>query len=579
MTGTENIIYQLHVAALSITPGIPLIFMIGCFIPSLQKKVEKLLPLAAVPALFAGFFIPIGTAVGVPWFFMGGRMGLDDISRIFLLSSAVVWLFAAIDLNRKMKKVQHRHILFGCFLAAMAGNFGLILAQELLGFYLFFALMSFSTYGLVVFYKSNASLRAGRIYITMVMISEVALFAALALLAQNSGSFVISDLKGVACPPIAMLALYIGLGVKIGALPLHVWMVPSYQATPTPAAAALAGAMVNAGILGWIRLLIPLEHVAPGWAILFTATGITAVFFGVVLGLAQRGPGAVLACSSISQMGIISAIIGTTLFMPQLKPQAIVVLSFFAVHHAFAKSSLFFGYGALIRKGGQLTKIHFAALLFPALSLAGLPMTSGAITKNSLKELIAAFNSPWSDAGYYLLSVSSIATTLLILHFIRVLNRTVSKGTETTSDNHLAWYGSIFMAAVTMWIWPKSQDAALSSLAISKLWHSLWPIILGCGIGFLLKMIKVPKNLISVDIRQTVIDVFNRPAWQKKRQVLRHSLYMLLESDLWVLHHAHRTWRHAKIGQKIGKIEKMFTRWIMVGLFYLVLCLTMLYLL
>ena len=63
----------------------------------------------------------------------------------------------------------------------MSGNLGLIVAQDVLSFYLFFALMSFSAYGLIVHKRDPEALRAGRVYIYLVVLGEVLLFAGLVL--------------------------------------------------------------------------------------------------------------------------------------------------------------------------------------------------------------------------------------------------------------------------------------------------------------------------------------------------------------------------------------------------------------
>lgn len=579
MTGDIAFINQCHVAALSITPGLPLILAVGCFLLARRKPLGKVLPLAAIPALLTGFYAPIDMVVNVPWFFMGGRMGLDNIGRIFLISTAVVWLLAGISLGRNMSEKKGRHVLFGCFLTAMSGNFGLILAQEVLGFYLFFALMSFSVYGLVVFHKKEAHLRAGRIYIVMVMIGEVALFTALIVLAKNAESFAIAGLAEIACPPAAVILLYIGLGVKIGALPLHVWMPPAYQATPTPAAAALAGAMVNAGIFGWMRLLFPLHAVPPGWALMFILAGATAVFWGVILGFRQQEPGAVLACSSISQMGLATVIVGLGLLVPALRPQATVVITLFAVHHAFAKSSLFFGYDAFTRGDGKLSPPQVAALLLPALSLAGLPLTSGAMVKTGLKDFIALLGPPWTEAVNCVLSVSSVATTLLVLHFIRVLYLSRVKSAEINSGNHAAWYGSVTLVALMPWFWPLARAAAFHSLNPLKIWQSFWPVMLGCLLVLGWNRLAALKIRLNVPFPSITTGFFKQFAGPDKQEALRHRLHVLQETDLRLLHYGWRSWRHAHIVRRLGKIEKVFGRWGMVGLFYLALSLSMLFLL
>jgi formate hydrogenlyase subunit 3/multisubunit Na+/H+ antiporter MnhD subunit len=108
----------------------------------------------------------------------------------------------------------------------------------------------------------------------------------------------------------AMLALLIlGFGLKIGLVPLHVWMPLVYTAAPIPAAAVLSGAAVKAGLIGFIRFL-PLGVAMPRWGEALAVAGIFSAFYGVLVGITQQNPKTVLAYSSISQMGLLAAALG-----------------------------------------------------------------------------------------------------------------------------------------------------------------------------------------------------------------------------------------------------------------------------
>ncbi|MBW1751357.1 MAG: hypothetical protein JRJ37_11845 [Deltaproteobacteria bacterium] len=294
-----------------------------------------------MPAFVTALTAPIDVIVEVGWFFMGSRMGLDETGRIFLCSAAFIWFLACFS-SRSLLKDDHNQTRFLVFfLTAMAGNFGLILAQGVLGFYLFFAVMSFAAYGLVVHKGTDEAAKAGRVYLTLVMIGEVALCTALIILVHDTGSLAIEDIAGVSYQPLTLALLFIGFGVKIGALPLHGWMIPAYQAAPIPAAAVLAGAMVNAGILGWLRFLPLGKTSCPEGAVLFITAGALAAMYGVIIGLNRKQAGAVLGCSSISQMGLITVIFGLGLLDHDAGLNAAPVLILYVVHHSLAKSSLF----------------------------------------------------------------------------------------------------------------------------------------------------------------------------------------------------------------------------------------------
>ena len=554
---TSSTIYALTYASVA---GIPLLLTVMCCTP-MKKTIGSLLPWAPVPALLIAVFSPLHIFVDVPWFFMGGRMGLDETGRIFLVLSGFIWLLAAFNANRRLL-VDHKHARFnGFFLAAMAGNFGLILAQGMLGYYLFFALMSFATYGLVAHTQTDESQKAGRIYLVLVMIGEVALFIALVIMSSSVPNLAITTL-GPPPQPLTILLLFIGFGVKIGALPCHSWMPLAYQATAIPAATALAGAMVNAGILGWLRF-IPLGQVTcPRESILFIVAGAMASLYGVALGLTKKKPGAILACSSISQMGLMTVIFGLGLSAIDAGKQAATILVIYVAHHSLAKSCLFLGYDKLESRQHRPTPGQLAILLIPALALAGLPFTSGAIAKTAFKGLTSFIGPPWLGIGRWFLPLTAVGTTMLVLHFIDVLYRAKSKHHRSVSHSSLPFTASLIAVVATLWLWPVSRHHAGHSLVAIKIWYSFWPVMLGSLLFTAWTCLREKSTQDShffesneSTARQSKIPSY-RPSPGIAARVCHSAYSHFLVMVLW-----------------LQKTEKIVGRWTVAGLSYLVLCL------
>jgi formate hydrogenlyase subunit 3/multisubunit Na+/H+ antiporter MnhD subunit len=199
-----------------------------------------------------------------------------------------------------------------CWLLTLVGNIGVFITADLASFYLSFALVSVPAYGLLVHDATPKTQRAGAIYMALTLLGETFLLIGFVLLAAGtpSGSLAIRDcLAALPASPWRdpTLALLIaGFGLKAGLVPLHVWMPLTYAAAPAPAACVLSGAVVKAGVIGFIRF-IPLDHGLPGWGGALAATGLLSAFYGVAVGITQANPKTVLAYSSISQMGLIAA--------------------------------------------------------------------------------------------------------------------------------------------------------------------------------------------------------------------------------------------------------------------------------
>ena len=228
----------------------------------------------------------------------------------------------------------------------MGGNFGLILAMDMLSYLVAFALMSFASYSLVVHTQDPEAVRSGRVYMALVVIGEIFLFSALFLHAGKGGDTNLHSLSGVLAAPNVALLLALGFGIKAGAVVLHVWLPLAHTVAPTPASAVLSGSMIKAGLLGWIRFLPPGGGGDPAWGAVFIAGGITAAFYGVAIGLGQKHPKTVLAYSSISQMGLITVAFGIGLTLERGRRSAAAVLCY-AFHHALAKGALFLGVGVV----------------------------------------------------------------------------------------------------------------------------------------------------------------------------------------------------------------------------------------
>ena len=209
-----------------------------------------------------------------------------------------------------------------------------------------------------------------------------------------------------------MLLLIVGFGIKLALPGLHLWLPQAYAVAPAPAVAVLSGAMIKAGLLGWLRFLPPGDAALIGWGQVLMVVGVTGIFFGAIAGLLQQQPRVLLGYSSISKMGVLTAGMGAALAWPAAAPALIGALVIYAAHHALVKGALFLGLG-LIERGGLRPWI-WAGLGFLALALAGAPLTSGALAKSMLTTSLP------DEAQYLvtLLSVAAFATTLLMARLL-----------------------------------------------------------------------------------------------------------------------------------------------------------------
>jgi hydrogenase-4 component B len=400
--------------------------------------------IAPLPALLAAAIVPVGSSVSLPWLLLGVELGLDDTGLVFLLFSGLLWLVASLYAagSEAGDPKAARFRIF--FLLAMAGNLGLIVAQDAVSFYLGFTLMGLAVYGLIAHPASQHTRRAARRYLVWTIAGEMLLFVAVVMLAaQHGGVMSFSVLQSSAPGGFVMLLLLTGFGIKLALPGLHLWLPQAYAVTPTPAVAVLSGAMIKVGLLGWLRFLPPGDATLISWGHVLLVVGITGICFGAIAGLLQRRPRLLLGYSSISKMGVLTTGMGAALAWPETAPVVIVAVVIYAAHHALVKGALFLGLG-LVEHNDLRPRIK-AGLVFLALTLAGAPLTSGAFAKS----VLTASLPQGAQFLLLLLAVSAFATTLLMARFLYLVWKQGSRKTSPLpAESHIAWLMLLAVIAV-----------------------------------------------------------------------------------------------------------------------------------
>lgn len=470
---------------------LPAALAVAMSLPVLRGAAWRLMPLAPLPALALALLTPAETAPDAwpvlrgDWLVLGSELGLDPVSRLFLAFTAILWV-AAGSAARHWLRGDPRGAAFGvCFLMAMTGNLGLILARDAASFYAFFALMSFASYGLVLHEQSDKARAAARVYIGFVIAGELALFAGLALAAAGAGSLMLADLRASAPEGLAALLLMAGFGVKLGLVPLHFWLPPAHGAAPVPASAVLSGAMIKAGLFGMIATL-PLGVVAfDDLGPLVMSAGLVTIFAALLLGVQQDNPKAVLGFSSVSQMGILALGLGAGMLAPEAWPAILPVLVFLAAHHALAKGALFLGVGAVAAQApGAGRWLMLGALALPALVLAGLPATSGALGKEALKAALAEGSAMWLPWLVLALTLSGAATTLLMARHLFLLARKTPPAPQALAPEAIAlpFFGLALGAITLPGLWPWLAGPLAAPLAQARP-GAFWPVAAGLAVA------------------------------------------------------------------------------------------------
>jgi formate hydrogenlyase subunit 3/multisubunit Na+/H+ antiporter MnhD subunit len=467
---------------LIIVPAAPLL---AAALALAWPRAATVLTLAAgAPAVAAAFALPVGAAVGLDGLLYGARLGLDATGGAFLFPAALVWLAAA--LYALGGRGLHSRGVRSGFPLAMAGNFAMVLAQDAATLFAAYALMSFSAYLLVVERGDAAAWRAGRVYIALVVVGEVVVLSGL-ILAANAAvgppQLGFDALRAAPAGPLAWGLLWVGFGIKAALVPLHFSLPLAYGATRTAGATALAGAMVNAGLLGWLRLLPGGEagNEVLGQAMMLF--GLLGAFYGALVGVTQTHAHTLLGYSSVSQMGLMAVGVGAGLAAPESWPLVVAAVGLYALHHALAKAALFVGVGVAEGVAGASRRLAVLLTAVPALALAGVPLTSGALAKPVLKDALIGLGEPWGGLLGLALPLATVGTTLLMARLLYLVTREPGG----SGVGRAPWLsGALLLAGVllsTGW-WPGgSRLVPAEALSADAVWAATWPVAVGAAVA------------------------------------------------------------------------------------------------
>lgn len=453
--------------------------------PRARQAVGLALPIIPLPALMAAFFVAESAEYRFDWLLFAGSWSLDPTRRIMLAAMAAMWCIGGcLALTSHGTRTKLPQLVIP-WLATLTGTMWLAVAQDIAGFYSGFALMSFGAYALVVADGTAASRSAGRVYLVFTVLGEMAILCGL-LFASHAGAntAMLAVPDAIAQSPRAVMItafLLLGFGVKCALFGVHMWLPSVYTAAPAAVRVVLGGAMINAGVLGWVSTLPLGSGAASALALPLVVAGLVAALGAAVIGSMQLRAATVLGYSSISQMGMITVLLGVGLAAPDVTGQFVAVIALFAAHHGVTKGTLFVS-AEVVETG---VRRSWPLFVVPALVLAGAPATTGAIAKLGLKATL--YDAGWSWVIPWL-TAAAIGTTLLMARALwcatpaRETPETMPDA--ATSLTVLGWCAVIVVLTAPWWM--PSPDAGYAGLTVHDAMELLWPIAAGSAVAALL---------------------------------------------------------------------------------------------
>jgi proton-translocating NADH-quinone oxidoreductase chain M len=282
-------------------------------------------------------------------------------------------------------------LYFSLYLAFSMGMLGTVLATNLIEFYVFFELMLVPSFFMIAFYGYGARRRIALMFFFWTHVGAVVLLLGLLAMGFFAGGFDFDTIKANAANipaqwlHLIVFALVLGLGVKLAAFLLHIWLPYAHAEAPTPVSALLSPAMIGIGAYGILRLWLELLGGTGSYeqySLYINMWGLATMIYGGAMALMQDDIKKVLAYSSISQMGYILFGLGSESVL------GITGGTLMYVTHGLGKAILFMMAGSIIlqtgtrsmaKLGGLAGKMPYTAVIamIGALTIIGIPPTSG----------------------------------------------------------------------------------------------------------------------------------------------------------------------------------------------------------
>ena len=259
---------------------------------------------------------------------LGLSFRVDLLSYIMVIITTLIWLFVMMYSHHYMLHEIHRNRFYFFLSLTLSSILGTLLAGDLLTMFLFFEIMTLSSFMLVTHGESAESLSAGYQYLFIGVFGGIMILLAIILQIITIGTLSFEPMA-IRFEQVGLIRyfiiglLFIGFGIKAGMAPVHVWLPRAHPVAPTPASALLSGILIKIGAYGILRVMItytfpenPFLNLYSAWdfgelvGYIMIWIGIITMLIGVFLALQQSNAKKMLAYHSISQMGYILLGIG-----------------------------------------------------------------------------------------------------------------------------------------------------------------------------------------------------------------------------------------------------------------------------
>lgn len=377
----------------------------------LREIFVQVVPVAVLAAAVFLLFQP-QAAVALPGVAgLGLHFAAGGLRSLLVLVSAFLWAMTGLNCPSYFEHAEGCNRFYVFWLLTLGALMGVFLAADLFTLFVFFEMMSFTSYIWVVQNETEEALRAGETYLAVAVIGGMALLSGVLLLANLLGTVTLTELSAVvaALPAEKLGRLYVagalclvGFGAKAGMFPLHIWLPKAHPVAPAPASALLSGILTKSGVFGVLILCRYLFWADLAWNRVVLALGVVTMVLGAVLALLSIDLKRTLACSSMSQIGFILVGVAMQGYLVGENALAAWGTVLHMLNHSLIKLVLFVAAGVIylgthsldlndIRGWGRNKPLLKLTFFIGAASIAGVPGFPGYVSKTLLHESLVEY--------------------------------------------------------------------------------------------------------------------------------------------------------------------------------------------
>ena len=367
-----------------------------------------------VLVLLFTLFLPMLTpSLDIPGVFVYGlHFTTGGFRSVYSIVTAVMWAgttaFAKEYFAHERENL-NRYWLF--VLMTLGATEGVMLSADFMTAFIFFEILSFTSFTWVIHEETPEAVRAGYTYLFIAVIGGLVLFMGLVLVDQSAGTLLFAELPAAASAAenktmlfAGALCILLGFGAKAGMFPVHVWLPKAHPVAPSPASALLSGILTKVGVYGILMISLNALFMSTAFGAVVLVLGLITMFLGALLALFSVNLKRTLACSSMSQIGFILTGIGTWVLFASMgrgeEEGAALALAGAMLHmlnHSLIKLTLFMCAGVVVMNLGMLDlndvrgygrnkPLFKLAFGLGALGISGVPFFNGYLSKTMLHE-------------------------------------------------------------------------------------------------------------------------------------------------------------------------------------------------